>query len=114
MLRILADQLFIPLCTRHQHGILVTPSDIATLLTNMPQVVIFHRTLSLKNIRRLPYVPNNLLSLSRRLYFDLLVPLSVKKAVAIVSPSKFWYEMLVSEHPEAESKAYVIHDGVSH
>jgi len=113
IVRIFSDQFIVPICLKSEQGILLTPSDIATIYAAMPQVVVIQRPMILKTARRLPSVPHNILSLSRRLYFNVFMPISLKKVSAVVSPSCFCKKMLIETYPKTRSKAYVIPEGVS-
>jgi glycosyltransferase involved in cell wall biosynthesis len=111
--RIFADQFLVPIFLRDQQGILLTPSDISIFCMAIPQVIVVQNALCLNNVRSLPTIPDNLLKLSRRLYFTIFLPFSLRKASAVVCPSYFFYQMLTEEHTKAKSKTYVIHEGVS-
>lgn len=113
MLRIVFDQLVVPrYAQKYQDAVLITPSSIATFFTGIPQIVIIQAPLSVKAMRKELSYANDSISRLKPLYFDALMPLTLRRADAAVAVSDYLKQKILVDHPEVKDKLVVIHEGV--
>ena len=104
--RILWEQMVFPIRVQKRRASLVHAAGyIAPLLANVPVVISVYDVIALKN--------PELCTLSNRLHYRILMPLSVKKASGIIVPSEKTKRDLLECFPEVESKTTVIPLGVA-
>jgi glycosyltransferase involved in cell wall biosynthesis len=110
--RIAFDQFVVPRRLGPDVDLLLTPSNISTLATGTPQIVVIQAPLSVRSIRvQTPY-GDELVPRGKRLYYDLMMPLSMRKADRVVAVSTHLAEHIRRSWPDSDSKLTVIHEGV--
>ena len=93
--RIWRDQVTVPLLTRRDTDVLVTPSSVGSVLAPVPQIVIVAAHLAIPSVRR--QLPGPTLSALHRLYYGAVMRWSHRRA-SLVAPISAWLgERLVAE-----------------
>ena len=110
-LRAFYQQVLLPYhVARHRVNLLLSYGNVATLFPGCKQVMIVDGAQSLRNTRR-RYAPNGI-SRARALYFDMMLPLSLKRSSHVITVSQFMKNQLVEEGPVPAHKVSVIYEGV--
>jgi len=116
--RIIYDQFYIQkYLKKHVPAIHLTPSNIASLVapSGIKQVVLLQALLSVRYIRqeavkqRVPFH----IDLLHKIYYDCMMPLSLKKADSIIAMSEYIRNKIVEEFPRYAQKIKSIHEGVN-
>jgi len=110
--RIWFDQFVVPRRLGPDVDLLLTPSNIATMATGTPQIVVIQAPLSVRSIRAQTPHGDELVSRGKRLYYDLMMPVSMRKADRVVAVSTHLAEHIRRSWPDSDSKLTVIHEGV--
>lgn len=90
--------------------VLLSPGNTATLRTDVPQVLVVQGPLTVRDLRR-EHAPG-FWPLRHRLFYDLMHPLSVRRADAVVAVSDAIAEHILAQNPDCEDKLEVVHEGV--
>ncbi|HSJ09653.1 MAG TPA: glycosyltransferase family 1 protein [Longimicrobiales bacterium] len=108
--RILYDQLVVPWRLRSRPDtVLVTPSSVASLLARNPQVTIVQAPLSVRVIRRQVPRERRTIGWSQTLYFDSLMPLTMRVSDEVVAVSEHLASALFEQFGRTVD---VSHEGV--
>jgi len=111
--RIFYEQFVLPFKLRAwKNSTLLVPSSVAILLSRLPQVVIQQYPQAIPAIRN--QVSKQQLTVSRfqRFYYDLFVPVSLKKAYRNVAVSNHLLQNILKDYPDAAVNSALIHEGV--
>ena len=110
-LRAFYQQVLIPYhIARHGINLLLSYGNIATLFPGCKQVLIVDGAQSLRKTRR-QYAPHGI-SRARALYFDVMLPLSLRRSSHVITVSQFMKDRLVEEGGVPPHKVSVVHEGV--
>ena len=105
------QQLLIPYyIARHKIDALVSYGNIATLFPGCKQVLIADGAQTIRGARR-RHAPDTI-SKSRAFYFDVMLPLSLKRATQVVTVSDYMKKELVKAGRIPEQKVTVIYEGI--
>jgi len=112
-LRIFFDQVIVPLyCAQYDNAVLLSQAGVSSLLAPLPEVVVIQMPLSVQAIR--DEVPPEADTTTRwqRLYYDAMLPLTLRQAQQVVAVSEHLQRKIVSMYPWATSKVRTVHEGV--
>lgn len=110
--RIWFDQFVVPRRLGADIDILLTPSNVSTVATGTRQIVVVQAPLSIRSIRAQTPHARRIVSRGQRLYYDLMMPISVRAADRVVAVSHHLAEHIRRSWPDAAPKLTVIHEGV--
>jgi glycosyltransferase involved in cell wall biosynthesis len=110
--RIGFDQLVVPRRLGPDVDLLLTPSNISTVATGVPQIVVVQAPLAVRSIRAQTPHADEIVSRGQRLYYDLMMPISMRKADHVVAVSSHLAEHIRRSWPDSASKVTIIHEGV--
>ncbi|MEC4686365.1 MAG: glycosyltransferase family 1 protein [Nitrospirota bacterium] len=111
ILKILIEQfLLFFYIKRHKVDVLFSPGNFATIYSSCRQVLVIQGPLIIREIRK-KHAPNEI-SWIRRLYYDVMLPVSVGKADKIIAVSNDMKRSLLKQINIPELKIRVIHEGV--
>lgn len=109
-LRGLFQQLLVPYYIRkHKVDVLLSPGNVATLFPGCKQVLIVDGAQALRDTRR-RYAPGSV-SRARAAYFDLMLPLSLRRTSAVITVSQFMKGEIVQGGVPLD-KVAVIYEGI--
>ena len=110
VLRVLHDQVTVPLLTRSRVDVLVTPATVGSIFCPVPQVVIVAAQFAIPSIRRA--LPDVHISTLHRLYFGPIMRFTHRRVASIVPISNFMADHLIGETGAPRNKITVIPLGV--
>ena len=111
ILRVLLEQLLLFFyIKRYRIDVLFSPGNFATIFPGCKQVLVIQSSLIIKQVRD-KYIPKET-SLMRGLGYNLMLPLSVKRADKIIVVSHDIKKHLLSQLIISEQKIQVIYEGV--
>jgi glycosyltransferase involved in cell wall biosynthesis len=111
--RIWYDQYHIASYTkRFQQALLFNPLNIASLYSSIPQVTVIHGSFAIKSCRL--QVPSHMktISFTRKVYYDLLMPVSLRKTNFIITVSENFAKYIIDRYPFVKEKLRVVKEGV--
>ena len=109
-LRGLFQQLLVPYYIRkYKVDVLLSPGNVATLFPGCKQVLIVDGAQALRETRR-RYAPGSV-SRARAAYFDLMLPLSLRRTSAVITVSQFMKGEIV-QGGVPQDKVAVIYEGI--
>ena len=109
-LRGLFQQVLVPYYVRkHKVDVLLSPGNVATLFPGCKQVLIVDGAQALRETRR-RYAPGSV-SRARAAYFDLMLPLSLRRTSAVITVSQFMKGEIV-QGGVPQDKVAVIYEGI--
>jgi glycosyltransferase involved in cell wall biosynthesis len=110
-LRILLEQLFIPLSIKKlKIDLLFSPNNIATIFPGCKQVLTMQLPLLIKSVRKL-YAPDEI-GWFKKIFFDFILPISLKRSNCVIAVSEDIKKRILGEYPVSRNKIEVIHEGV--
>lgn len=113
LLRIIYEQFIINRSLhRYRNPVLITPSNVASLGASLPQVLIVQALLAVRSARRECPSGNEIITPFHRLYYDYLLPRSLRKSWRVVTVSTYMKSRLLEVYPQAAAKIRVIPEGV--
>lgn len=95
---------------KHNIDVLFSPGNFATLFSGCKQILVIQGPLTVREIRG-KYAPNEI-SWIRMLYYDVMLPISVKKADKIIAVSNDIQKNLLKQINIPGQKILVIHEGI--
>ena len=105
------QQILVPYyVAKHKVDVLLSYGNIATLFPGCKQAVIVDGAQTLRGTRR-RYAPGTV-SRIRTIYFDVMLPLSLKRASCVITVSEFMKKELVNGGGIPAQKVTVIHEGI--
>ena len=108
---VLWQQLLIPYYVgKHRVNVLLSYGNIATLFPRCRQVVIVDGAQTLRRTR-LRYAPDSV-SRARSIYFDIMSPLSLRRASRVITVSQFMKKELVKSGRVPAHKVSVVYEGI--
>jgi len=109
-LRIFYDQVVVPRRLRATPDtVLITPSSVGSIFVRNPQVTIVQAPLSVRAIRLQSDAARHTISRAQSLYFDVMMPLSIRASTAVVAVSHHLAEGLEAQFGRPVT---VVHEGV--
>jgi glycosyltransferase involved in cell wall biosynthesis len=113
LLRILFDQVVVPLYIRkYEDAVLLTPSNIASLFSPKPQVLVVQTVASVKAIRQEVAYADKTVSRLQKIYFDTFLLPSMRRAERVVAVSLYLKDKLDTCYPSVKHKTVMVHEGV--
>jgi len=110
--RIWFDQFIVPRKLGPDVDLLLTPSNVCTIATRVRQIVVVQAPLSVSSIRAQTPHSREIVSRVQRLYYDLMMPISMRRADRVVAVSEHLAGHLREAWPDSSAKVTVIHEGV--
>jgi len=111
LLRLFYEQFVIPLyIRRHKIDVLFSPGNIATLFPGCKQVLTIHGPLVIRKLRQ-RYAPGEISKL-QALFYDFMLPLSVKRADMIIAVSQDIKRWLLQGVNIPATKVRIVYEGV--
>ncbi|VAX31502.1 hypothetical protein MNBD_NITROSPIRAE03-1039 [hydrothermal vent metagenome] len=95
---------------RYKVDVLFSPGNFATIYPGCKQILVIQGPLTVKEIRR-KHAPDEI-SWIHRLYYDLMLPVSIRKADKIIAVSNDIKRNLLKQINIPEQKILVIHEGI--
>lgn len=113
-LRVLYDQIAVPLhCRRFENAVLLSQASASSLAAPLPEVVVLQTPLSVRSIRRKVPPSADTTSLAQRLYYDTMLPLTLRRADEVVAVSDHLRKAVIESYPRFKSKLRTVHEGVN-
>ena len=110
-LRGIYQQILVPYyVAKHKVDVLLSYGNIATLFPGCKQAVIVDGAQTLRSTRR-RYAPDTV-PRARAIYFDVMLPLSLKRTSHVITVSEFMKKELVNGGGIPADKVTVIHEGI--
>lgn len=112
-LRVVFDQLAVPLyCRKFSNAVLLSQASVSSLAAPLPEVVVVQVPLSVRTIRQeVPSGADNT-SWVQRLYYDTMLPLTLRRASQVVTVSDHLQQKITELYPRAAQKVRTVHEGV--
>lgn len=111
ILRILIEQFMLFFyIKRYKVDVLFSPGNFVTLFAGCKQVLVIQGPLTVREIRK-KHAPDEI-SWLRMLYYDLMLPVSIRKANKIIAVSNDIKRNLLKQINIPEQKILVIHEGI--
>lgn len=111
--RIWYDQWVIgPYANKFQQPILFNPLNIGSLWTNAPQITVIQTPFSIKSCRRDAPPGLKIMSSAHQIYYDLFMPLSLRKTKFAIAVSDSIAKYIIESYPFAKEKVRVVREGV--
>lgn len=112
-LRILFDQLVVPLrCRRYPDAVLLSQASVSSLVAPLPEVVIIQVPLSIRAIRHEVPASADTTSWVQRLYYDTMLPLTLRRANQVVTVSDYLRRKIEEFYPHVTQNLRTVHEGV--
>lgn len=111
LIRILSEQLYIPLILKNKKGHFITCSNIASLLltSRIKQYVVIQGPLALPNIRN---NVNYQIGIFNQIYYSIFLSPSLQKAFRVISVSGYITKKMKEWKSNLNQKTRTIHEGV--
>lgn len=114
VIRVWYDQVVVPMyCRQYEDAVLLSQASASSVFTPLPEVVVIQVPLSIRSIRsRIPSSADTT-TWPHRLYYDTMLPLTIRRADLVVTVSDYLRQEIVDLYPQFEQKVRSVKEGVN-